>query len=464
MTHLKEIITVKRPIEDVFRYTADFSNIEQWDPGVSESRKITPGSVNIGTEYHLKLRYGIITTQMSYSVRSYDPPYQVVLQGRGESFTVTDTITFEKKDEHTKITYQADLDFRGVSAYLEPFIKNKLEAIGQNAMEGLKKAFTHNFPVPQGAISDVLADKSVIFGLRSFTRDGYTRSKKRFNPMPVSLSGKTAVVTGATSGIGYAAARRLAELGARVIIVARNSEKADQTLHNIIAHTGNDNIGIFLGDMSLMQQVNALAENLIKHEPEIHILVNNAGALFNDHQFTAEGFERAFAVDLLAPFLLTTRLIPKLSASAPARIINVSSGGMYTQKIHVDDLNFEKTPYDGPKAYARAKRGLVILTEIWAETLRQKGIVVNAMHPGWVDTPGIQNALPGFVNLTKNKLRTPEQGADTIVWLAAAPEASKISGKFWLDRRPHTTHVLPGTKESVQERNRFWDTMHQLIE
>ena len=186
------------------------------------------------------------------------------------------------------------------------------------------------------------------------------------------------------------------------------------------------------------------------------MLVNNAGALINPREETAEGLEKSFALLLLSPYLLVERLHPLLKKAASqhgvARVVNVLSGGMYTQKIHVDDLQSRKGTYSGSVAYARAKRGLMILTEEWARRWAKDGIVVNAMHPGWADTPGVVAALPEFHRVTERVLRTPQEGADTIVWLAAATEAGKVSGEFWLDRRPHAKHVLPGTRETPAER------------
>jgi hypothetical protein len=132
---------------------------------------------------------------------------------------------------------------------------------------------------------------------------------------------------------------------------------------------------------------------------------------------------------------------------------------MYTQKIQVDDLQSQSGSYSGAVAYARAKRGLMILTEEWARRWAQDGIVVNAMHPGWADTPGVVTSLPEFHRITGRVLRTPEEGADTIVWLAAATEAGKVSGEFWLDRRPHLKYVLPGTRETLAERSRLLEAL-----
>ena len=159
---------------------------------------------------------------------------------------------------------------------------------------------------------------------------------------------------------------------------------------------------------------------------------------------------------MVGPFLLTNLLIPLLQTSTPARIINVSSGGMYTQRIRVDDLESERGQFDGPAVYARAKRAQVILTEIWAKRLAGTGVVVHAMHPGWSDTPGVRSSLPRFYKATRPLLRTPAQGADTIVWLGAAAEPGHSSGRFWHDRRQRPTHLLPRTAETHQEREQLW--------
>ncbi len=145
-------------------------------------------------------------------------------------------------------------------------------------------------------------------------------------------------------------------------------------------------------------------------------------------------------------------------------MVNVSSGGMYSQKIHVNDLQSQRGKYSGSVAYARAKRGLMILTEEWAKRWQEDGIAVNAMHPGWADTPGVETALPAFYKATKRLLRSPEEGADTIVWLAASTEAGQGSGKFWLDREQHPSHISKRTRETPQERKQLLATLEELLE
>jgi dehydrogenase/reductase SDR family protein 12 len=208
--------------------------------------------------------------------------------------------------------------------------------------------------------------------------------------------------------------------------------------------------------------VRQFAERCTAQAERLDVLVNNAGVLPSTRALSPDGIELTFATNVLGPFLLTNLLLPLLERSAPARIVNVSSGGMYTQRIRVDDLQNQRGEFDGATAYARAKRAQVILTELWARRLEGSGVVVHAMHPGWADTPGVETSLPRFYRLTRPLLRTPEQGADTIVWLGAADEPGRSTGLFWHDRRPRPTHRLPWTRDTRQEREQLWARCAQL--
>ena len=172
---------------------------------------------------------------------------------------------------------------------------------------------------------------------------------------------------------------------------------------------------------------------------------------------TVDDLELTAQVHVVAPFLLTTLLLPLLRASADARVIFVSSGGMYTRRLDVDALEHPPEPFDGVRAYANAKRAQVVLTGLWARHPAGRGISFHAMHPGWADTPGVQESLPGFRRVMRPLLRSAEQGADTMAWLAAAPEARESNGAFWLDRRPRATTVFPWTRTPEGEAERLWN-------
>jgi len=462
MIRLKQTIAVDRRIRDAFQYAGNFENVEEWDPGVSESKKVTPGPVRVGTVYSVVVKSGPSRTPMRYVVTEYKPPNRVVLEGQGKRLTAIDSITFEEEGSRTKITYVADLSFSGLLASAEPLMKGALDRVGRKAVEGLESALNERRVTPEHKIRNLIKDRTIFPGMLGFSRLGYKKQKRRWAPVTDSLEGRCVVVTGATSGLGRAAALDLAKKGARVVLVGRNPAKAEEARRAIVDETGNPQIGVQVADLSLMDEVRRLAESLLAEEPAIHVLVNNAGALYPARGLTDEGIEKTLALDLLCPFLLTNLLIPRLKASWPARIVNVSSGGMYTQRIWVDDLQYEKGRYDGSIAYARAKRGLVILTEMWAEQLKDEGVVVHSMHPGWADTPGVSSSLPVFYRVTKKILRTPEEGADTIVWLAATREAASSTGLFWLDRQPHTTHVFPGTEASKEQREQLWTELERL--
>ncbi len=310
------------------------------------------------------------------------------------------------------------------------------------------------------SLIDTILDRTVVAG---YTNAGYRIRRGMWNPNDLQpMDGKVVLVTGATSGLGLAAAEGFARLGAAVHLLARSDERGERARAEILARTGNSDVRVSLCDLSDLEAVRQFAERFSRRAARLDVLVNNAGAMLGERTLSADGIELTFATNVLGPFLLTDLLIGLLEKSAPARIVNVSSGGMYTQRINVEDLQSAHEKFDGPTVYARTKRAQVILTELWAKRLQGSGVVVHAMHPGWVDTPGLESSLPRFYGATKWLLRTPFQGADTIVWLGAAPEAAHNSGGFWHDRRRRPTHRVPWTKETPRDRKRLWTECERL--
>ncbi len=312
------------------------------------------------------------------------------------------------------------------------------------------------------AMIDTALDRAVLPG---YTNVGYRIRTSISKPSELpAMDGEVVLVTGATSGIGLAAARGFAQLGAGVWLLARSEDRGERARAELVAQTANEDVHVAIGDLSDLQSVRTFAERFAGMSKRLDVLVNNAGVLPKERTLSADGIELTFATNVLGPFLLTKLLVPLLERSAPSRIINVSSGGMYTQRLHVEDLQNSEESFDGAAAYARAKRADVILSELWAQRLWNTGVVVHAMHPGWVDTPGLQSSLPRFRGLTRPFLRTPGEGADTIVWLGAAPEPAQSSGGFWHDRRERPTHRVPWTKESLADRERLWAECERLTD
>lgn len=309
------------------------------------------------------------------------------------------------------------------------------------------------------AIIDRALDWTVLPG---YSRIGYSIRRRSWPRRSARLDGWGVMITGASSGIGAAATEQLVRAGATVHMVVRKRDKGEEARARISERTGSDRVHLQICDVSSLAAVRKFATRFITDNPELHVLVNNAGAMPPERTRTAEGFELSFATNVLGPFLLTALLLPALRAGAPSRVINVSSGGMYTARLDADDLQLTSRDYDPAAFYAHTKRCEVILTELWAEHLRRSGISVHSVHPGWADTPGVQSSLPRFHKLMRPLLRDADQGADSIVWLAGGPEPAEGSGRFWHDREPRPTHRLPWTRESETDRRRLWDECVRL--
>jgi dehydrogenase/reductase SDR family member 12 len=310
---------------------------------------------------------------------------------------------------------------------------------------------------------DIILDASVAGG---YSRLGYalrSRLLPEFTAAEPQLIGRTVLLTGATSGIGLAAATRLASRGAKVQFLARNAERAERTrrqLGLVAARSGFDPgaIGYGIADLDDLDSVRAFARRIASRLPELDVLIHNAGAINPAFERTAGGLERTISAQVVAPFLLTYELFELLRGSEPAAVITVSSGGMYTQALNVTSLEAAAMApgYRGVTAYAKAKRAQVALSAEWARRAAGTGVSFHAMHPGWARTPGITQSLKVFSTLMGPVLRTPEQGADTIAWLAETDQIG--SGKFWHDRRRRPVNRFAGARPDPPDAaRRLWD-------
>jgi len=299
----------------------------------------------------------------------------------------------------------------------------------------------------------------------SFSRIGIAARRRLFGwsmPPAGALDGKTVLVTGPTSGLGRAATDELARLGARVVLVGRSEERLMALRDALVAEHGTDRFPIVVADMGSLRDVRAAVARVLETEGRLDVLIDNAGAIYTERTDGPDGIEATLATLVVGPFVLISGLLPLLRRTDGARVVCVTSGGMYTQRVDLDDLQGSHEPYSGARAYARAKRAQVALVREWARRGGPTGVTINAMHPGWADTPGVASSLPGFYRIMGPLLRTPTEGADTIVWLAADPAGGSTSGSLLLDRRPRPFDRAPTTRLSAADRRRLWDLVVTL--
>jgi NAD(P)-dependent dehydrogenase (short-subunit alcohol dehydrogenase family) len=307
---------------------------------------------------------------------------------------------------------------------------------------------------------DKAMDWTVVPG---YSKLGYL-ARRRLSPhQPIELAGRSVMVTGASSGIGEAACAEMVRAGATVHMVVRSRERGEAARLRVLAAAADpEQVQLHLCDVSRLASVRELATAFLASARPLHVLVNNAGVLPASRTRTEEGFELTFATNVLGPFLLTAELLPALRRCAPSRVINVSSGGMYTERIDLDDLQLEKRDFDGARFYAHTKRAEVILSEEWGRRLAGEGVTVHSTHPGWAATAGVEKSLPRFSRVMRPILRDAHAGADTIVWLAGSAEAAQSTGEFWHDRRPRPKHRVPWTRETAEERARLFEECERL--
>lgn len=304
---------------------------------------------------------------------------------------------------------------------------------------------------------DTAFDRSIVLGYGNLGLSA-RRRLPGWPADPPRMDGQVVLVTGAASGLGLAACEGFARLGAGVLALARNERRAADAVALITERAPGADVRPVACDISSLVELRDFTERFAADEARLDVLVNNAGVMPDERRLSPDGHELTFATHVLAPFALTAWLADLLQRSAPARVINVSSGGMYNQALPDGDFESEGSDY-GPKTfYARTKREEVVITELWAERLQASGVVVHAMHPGWADTTGVQNAMPVFRSLTRPIIRSAQDGADTIVWLGGAPEPLSCTGRFWHDRRVRPTHYLIGAGPSPDsQRQDLWD-------
>jgi retinol dehydrogenase 14 len=282
-------------------------------------------------------------------------------------------------------------------------------------------------------------------------------------PTALPMSGRTVLVTGATGGIGRATARGLASLGARVGIVGRDPDRAVAAANAIRQGSPAACVDVFVADLSSQGEVRRLATEVLATYERLDVLVNNVGGFWATRHVTADGFEHTFAVNHLAPFLLTTLLLERLEASGPARVVTVSSGAHTQARIDFDDLQGERN-YSGPRAYNQSKLANLLFTYELARRLGSRPVTANALHPGMVRTgfgaEDQQAAWKVVAPLVRPFLRSPACGALTSIHLASSPEVAGVTGTYFAERRPKQSSPLSRDRGVA---GRLWQVSSDLV-
>jgi NAD(P)-dependent dehydrogenase (short-subunit alcohol dehydrogenase family) len=277
------------------------------------------------------------------------------------------------------------------------------------------------------------------------------------------MKGKTIAVTGGNSGIGKATAKELAKRGAKVVLVVRSLERGEEAMEEIIQQSGNQDIHLLIADLSVMDQVKAVAQEYISKFERLDVLINNAGAVSGKRQLTPEGYENTVALNYFAPFLLTYELLDLLKQSSSARIINVSSGAQALGKIDLENINYENG-YGTMKAYGTSKLMLTMHTNRLAKKLEGTGVTANAVHPGFVNTNfGEKNTGLGMrilLKISRPFQKSPKEGAETLVYLAVSPEVKEISGMLFADKERKN---LPDEVGDEELQEQLWRRTEELL-
>ena len=459
MARYRATVISTRSAEETFDYLADFSNAAVWDPGTATAERLDGGPVGLGAAFRLGVRVGARVVTLDYRTVAYDRPHRFVVLAESGTIRSKDTVTVTAAaDGGAIVSYEADLRLKGALAAANAVLPVALERVG--ARGGVRSATrTRRPPVPRdrpqagpfvargvdGALEATVAG--------SFTSIGpVVRARTAGWTPPPSLAGRTALVTGAGSGVGLAAACGMARLGARVVLTARSEDRAGRAVEVVRRAAPAADVSHLLADMGEFDEVRALAERFLADGDRLDVLVHNAGALARNRQVTSSGLEVTVASQVAGPYLLTGLLLPALrTAGARRGSSRCPREGCTPSGSTSTPSRWARSGTTGRWPTPRAKRAQLVLMHEWVRRTPGTGICFHAMHPGWTDTPGLRDSLPRFARTVGPVLRSPDQGADTVVWLAAAPSGVETTGGFWLDRRRRWEHRVPWTRLSEEE-------------
>lgn len=482
-TEVRRIVDTVAAPELVAAYLGDFRNAVEWDSG-TRSCDLVAGDGGPGSRYRNVSRFAGRDVELDYVLEEATGD-RIRLTGRAGPTTARDTITIGPDGSGgSTVDYHAEFAFGTVARLASPIVRVLLDRLADDTARTLTAALdrlaesgatgrpasdpgARRAPRPArrtAADAGARRHTSTAAALGSAVDDaldalvvpGYTRLGSALrsrlpghpeDPAPGSLAGKHVAITGASSGLGAAAARGVSALGGHVHLIVRDLDKG-----RAVADALPGPSTLWRADVADLASVAAFTDDVLSAGIALDALVHNAGAMPPTRTTSPQGHELTMALHLLGPVAMTDALAPVLGPRG--RVVFVTSGGMYLQPLRADDPEYLAEDYHPTRAYARSKRAQVELLPHLQLRWGGHGIAVSAMHPGWADTPGVTQSLPGFRTLTGPLLRSPEDGADTIVWLVARPE-DRPTARLWQDRRVRPTSRWPVAGATEDERTRM---------
>lgn len=455
----------------VAEYLADFRNAAEWDSG-TVSCDLVSGDGGPGSHYRNVSRFAGREVELDY-VLDEASPERIRLTGRAGPTTAHDTITIRPDGAGgTQVDYHAEFEFGLAARLAAPVVRLLLDRLADDTAATLAAALDAR-AAHSSQLSRPMAEPTRSPGKTSLANDGFAARifgdasdqaldllvapgftrigsalRERLpgypeDPTPGALEGRHIAITGASSGLGAATAHGVSALGAHVHLIVRDVAKGQAVADALPGPSS-----VWQCDIGDLTSVAAFTREFRSGGAQLAGLVHNAGAMPAAYEQSPQGHELTMSLHVLGPIAMTDALAPVLH---DARVVFVTSGGMYLQQLRADDPEYRAEDYRPTRAYARSKRAQVELLPDLQERWGDFGISVSAMHPGWSDTPGLSDSLPGFARLTGPLLRSPDDGADTIVWLLARPEDGPRA-RLWHDRRVRPTSRFPVRAATPEQR------------
>jgi NAD(P)-dependent dehydrogenase (short-subunit alcohol dehydrogenase family) len=457
----KDHVKTSRRLEECFSYLLDLENMKQWGVLIHNVTRTSKGPLGLHSSFDVEYRLGLMNFKLNYKISALEDNKRIVFHADSPVLSVREYFDFQQVDAFTEVKMRTDIGFKGMLTAIKPVLEPFSMRYASQGIKRLEQALTERPAFQPQTTFETIGDRLIIPKLLKLTRLGYEQEEKEFKPYVNSLKGKTAFVSDGTSHIGEQAVKGLVRLGADVCFASSHKQRGEELVKQV-----KDSYGVELGfeyaDLSDIRQLNDVCDKLHQRYDKLSILVNNFGHIIDQRETTNEGYEKSFSSLLLSPFILTESLHDLLKNEAHSRVISLITSEIYSQPVDIDDLESKQKPYNGVLAYARAKRGLLDMCEVWARHWESEGIKVHAVNPGLVDTEQVRWGI--FYPIAKTWMRKPSQAVDSILWLASSPAAEEVNGLYWLDRRPQRKSFFEAMKTPVEKQELLYTNLRAHME